>query len=249
MSSALDFVTTAGEGRVGTMVDGRHSWSQHSWSQHSWSRQSWSQQSWSQGTSPRRNATASAVRRIRLRRAAVRYASHGWPLVPGACFTGDRFTCGPGCATVGCHPAREPWESYATRDVDAVARMWRLRPYSVLLATGVAFDVLEVPAHIGASTTGVSAPLALTPLGRWMFLVRPGDELHPDLAHQFDVVLHGRGSWIPAPPVRTADGRVRWLVAPHETGWRVPDSRTVQRALVAALPRLGVPDPTVPNAA
>lgn len=189
------------------------------------------------------------MRRVRLGHAAMRYAAHQWPVVPGACLFGGRFTCGPGCATVGCHPAREPWESYAIRDVDAVARAWRLRPYAVLLATGYTFDVLEVPAHIGASTVGVAGPLALTPLGRWMFLVRPGDELHPDLVHQYDVVLHGRGSWIPAPPVRTPQGRIRWLVAPHQTDWRLPTSRAVQRALVAALPRLGTPGPPVPHAA
>ena len=207
------------------MVYGRHSWSE------------------------RRNTTTTRLRWMRLRRAAIRYAVHGWPVVPGASFTGDRFSCGPGCATVGCHPAREPWESYATREPAVVSRVWRLRPYSVLLATGEAFDVLEVPAHIGASTTRVPGPLALTPLGRWMFLVRPGDELHPDLAHQYDIVLHGHGSWIPAPPVRTPEGRIRWLVGPHETGWRLPASGAVQRELVAALPRVGLTGPGARRAA
>jgi len=34
---------------------------------------------------------------------------------------------------------------------------------------------------------------------------------------------------------------VRWLVAPHECGWRLPDSRQVQWALSVAAPRLALP--------
>ncbi len=189
------------------------------------------------------------VRHILLRRAAQRYAGHDWPVVPGAYLAGDRFTCGTGCPTVGCHPAYQPWETSVSLESRLIGRVWALRPFAVLLATGYAFDVLEVPAHIGTATTRMSGPIALTPLGRWMFLVRPGAELHPELAAQHDVVLHGQGSWIPAPPTRTPDGRVRWLVAPHECQWRLPDSRQVQWAMAVAAPRLALPAGLGPVAA
>ena len=178
------------------------------------------------------------LRRWHLRRAALGYAGRGWPVVPGACFTGTRFTCGLGCQTFSCHPADEAWEEHATCDPGTLSEAWRRRPYSVLLATGEAFDVLEVPAYMGADAARMArAPVAVTPLGRWMFLVRPGGSLHPELRSQHDVILHGGGSWIPAPPVRTQHGRVRWVVAPHETDWRLPDSGSVQAVLVAGLPR------------
>jgi hypothetical protein len=116
----------------------------------------------------------------------------------------------------------------------------------VLLATGYAFDVLEVPAHLGAAVAsprwiGTSegrqtrGPVAVAPTGRWMFLVRPGEPLRPELSSRLDVVRHGHGSWIPAPPTRLLEGPVRWQVSPEETDWRLPEPHPVQRLLVDAL--------------
>jgi len=188
--------------------------------------------------------TRATLRRWHLRRAALSYAGHGWPVVPGACFTGTRFSCGLGCQTFSCHPALERWEEHATCDARLVADAWARRPYSVLLATGIAFDVLEVPVYMGVDAArAVRGPVAVTPLGRWMFLVGPGGSLHPDLGGHHDVILHGSGSWIPAPPVRTQHGRVRWVVAPHETDWNLPDPASAQATLVAALPRPAYPMP------
>src|ERR671914_357493 len=93
--------------------------------------------------------------RQRLRRAALRLAAHGWPVTPGACLRADRvpaarrprtrrFDCGrPGCPTTTCHPALDGWEQAASQDRTRVADWWRYAPHSVLLATGVTFDVLE----------------------------------------------------------------------------------------------------------
>jgi hypothetical protein len=92
-------------------------------------------------------------------------------------------------------------------------------------------------------------PVAVTSTGQWMFLVRPGDRLHPELARHHNVVLHGAGSWIPAPPVRMPQGVIRWVVAPHETEWRLPDARVVQSTLVETLPWLGFPGSSVAPAA
>ncbi|MER5701745.1 bifunctional DNA primase/polymerase [Micromonospora sp. NPDC002296] len=198
-----------------------------------------------------RVAQLSPLERVRLRRVAVRYAVHGWEVTPGACLARSRFVCGrAGCPTVGCHPALEDWERAASTDAARVATWWRSRPYGVLLPTGRAFDVLEVPAHLGRGVLdvvgnhpagfGVRGPVVVTPTGRWMFLVRPGDPLRPELEHCFHVVRHGTGSWIPAPPTRLPEGTVRWAVAPEQARWQLPDSYLVQNVLVDALRATGV---------
>src|SRR4051794_16791676 len=97
--------------------------------------------------------------RVRLRRAAVRLAGHGWHVVPGGYLVGSRtgrhakerrFECGDlGCPTITCHPIVAGWAALASTDPERVANWWRERPYSVLLATGHAFDALEVPAGLG----------------------------------------------------------------------------------------------------
>lgn len=106
----------------------------------------------------------------------------------------------------------------------------------MLLATGLRFDVIEVPARIGQSTARTRlGPVAVSPTGRWMFFVQPGHHLRPELAAHLDVVMHGPGSWVPAPPTRTPIGRVRWDVHPSTTGWQLPDAYEAQQVLVANL--------------
>jgi hypothetical protein len=201
--------------------------------------------------------------RVRLRRAALRYASHGWAVTPGARLDGHRFDCDrPGCPIMGCHPAIESWEDDASADAAQVSVWWRRRPHAVLLATGQTFDVLEVPATLGLRVLGVArlhagvhghrradarGPVAVTPGGRWMFLVRPGVPLRAELDCRLDVVRHGPGSWVPAAPSRMPDGPVRWAVSPDEARWRMPEPAAVQAMLVDALAATGHrPAPVVP---
>ena len=66
-----------------------------------------------------------------------------------------------------------------------------------------------------------------------MFLVASGATLDPDLSASHATVLHGAGSWIPAPPTRTPGGRIRWEVDPAEVGWHLPDARVLQQVLAA----------------
>ena len=173
-----------------------------------------------------------------LRRAAQRYADRGWRVIPGASLIGSRFVCGPLCPTVSCHPATDHWEKLAASDLSEVERWWADAPYSVLLATGYLFDVIEAPARLAvpAIRRCTVGPVAVTPDGRWMFLVAPGDSLRPEFAAHLDVVLHGPGSWVPAPPTRTPLGRVRWEVHPAVTGWRLPDPYAVQATLLSDPP-------------
>jgi hypothetical protein len=200
------------------------------------------------------------VERTRLRRAALRYARYGWPVLPGGVRTGDRFVCGrPGCPTVGVHPAAD--HSEATADLGRVARHWQDSAHAVLLPTGRAFDVLDVPTRLGRQVLDLlrlhaavnpqlhRGPVASTPTGRYMFLVRVGDPLCPELESCLDVVRHSEGSWIPAPPTRMIEGRVRWVLSPEEALRRLPDSYPLQELVVDALGVLRRPTRTYPQAA
>ena len=180
------------------------------------------------------------LERIRLRSAALGYAGHGWDVLPGAYLNRRRFCCGTGCRTEACHPAGQGGADLSSRAAGVIGRWWSRRPYSVLLATGLAFDVIEVSVCPGAGIAGVAAggPVAVTPAGHWMMLVRPGTPLRPELSGRTDVVLHGPGSWVPAPPTREPAGRVRWVVAPEDVAWKLPDPGQVQAALVDLLPGL-----------
>ena len=124
------------------------------------------------------------------------------------------------------------------------AHGWRVERHgdTVLLMTGAELDALEVPATLGARVDR-SGPVAVTAAGRWIFLVRPGTPLCPELDRRLDVVRHGPGSRVAVAPSRLPEGPVRWAVAPAEAHWRLPDSDVVQRRLVEAL---GGPPPTRP---
>jgi hypothetical protein len=186
--------------------------------------------------------TVRSWERAWLARSATRYAAHGWDVVPGAVYGGGRFRCDTGCPTVGCHPATGYWQDTATRDVDLVARWWRRAPYAILLPTGRAFDVLDLPVSVGMLVTPRCGPVAIAPNGRRLFFVRPGNGLRAELAEQLDVLRHGLGSWVPAPPTREPAGRARWLVSPEAVGWRLPGSHQVQNMIAAALATV---EPTV----
>lgn len=184
---------------------------------------------------------------MRLKWAAVRLVAHGFPVTPGAPLRAGKFDCGrPGCHTQACHPALEQWQQVTCTDPDAATAWWSHAAYSILLPTGTALDVIDVPAPLGAAALAgqfgrAIGPVAATPEGRWMFLVRPGQPLAPRLAGRLDIVRHAAGSWIPAPPTRLVNGPVRWVVSPAEVGWHLPDPATVQRRLITAFP---APRPT-----
>jgi bifunctional DNA primase/polymerase-like protein len=149
----------------------------------------------------------------------------------------DRYVCGPLCPTVAVHPAVDQWELAASSEWSDVDGWWRNSPYSVLLATGATFDVIEVSARVGAAAVQRvrTVPVAVDPVGRWMFLVASGATLDPDLRASHDTVLHGPGSWIPAPPTRTPGGRIRWELHPAAVGWHIPDARVLQQVLAAPM--------------
>jgi hypothetical protein len=175
--------------------------------------------------------------RLLLRRAALRFAAHRWAVLPGS-----------------SHPARGSGAVEPSVNTRRVATWWRRRAYPVLLVTGGSFDVLDVPAAVGLRALGAirlradvlgpevadgRGPVAVGPTGRWMFFVRPGLPLRPELANRLDVVRHARGSWVPAAPSRLPEGVVRWAVSPGKVHWRPADATAVQASLVEAVEALG----------
>lgn len=179
--------------------------------------------------------------RTELRADAIGLAWHGWPVVPGTYPEGADWIGRPGAPQHGPTPVHDDWFELASSDEATVASLWTGRPYSLLLATGLGYDVLDLSARLGRRTAtelraiGLLAPIAATPAGRWLFPVLGGDPLVAQLIGHSEVVLHGRGSWVPLPPSPFVHGVVHWRVKPDVAGWHVPRSSDVQRAIVDAL--------------
>jgi len=172
------------------------------------------------------------VLRIKLRHAAQAFAGQGWAVTPGGYFNGQRMACDrPTCWASSCHPLLPDWEAATT----LLGGWWDHKPHSVLLPTGRTFNAMEVPALIGSSVRGIGGPVMITPNGRWIFLISPGTPLREELEARDDIVHHGPGSWIAAPPTVLPEGTVRWLISPRQVGWQLPDSGEAQRAVLSAL--------------
>ena len=114
-------------------------------------------------------------------------------------------------------------------------------PTALLLVTGTALDVLEVPAAVGRLVcahlrdAGSVVPVAATPTGSWWYPVTPGAVLPAELRDAEDVVLHTAGTAVLAPPSEVLDGWVHWRVAPGLTGYRVPDADSILSAAADAV--------------
>lgn len=182
-----------------------------------------------------------AVYGTELRAEAMVLVDHGWAVVPGTFPQGDLWTGRTQAPQTGPSPVLEDWAREATTDRGQVAAWWSGLPYSILLPTGLALDVIEVPASVGRRAAavlrsiGVPVPIAATPTGEWLFPVRSGEPLRPDLAGRGGMVLHGRGSFVAVPPSTFPQGSVHWRVRPAACGWALPDPYRVQEALAEAV--------------
>ena len=191
---------------------------------------------------------AAPLARLRLRRqrrAAAWYVAAGWPVVAGACWVGHRYWCGvPWCTVTGLHPAcRDAAAAVENRDpLAALAAGGRGGfPSSVLLVTGLAVDVLELPAgalHAAAAAAGWGVPVARLPEGRWLLFagsgpVDPG--VWPAGATRLEEpFLHGEGedSLVALPPSVLRHGQVRWRTRPRlVVGDLLPAAELVGRVL------------------
>jgi len=139
------------------------------------------------------------------------------------------------------------WDSYRAvygAELRAAAREfgdhgWQAvgSPAGLLLVTGTALDVLEMPAEAGRHVcawlrdAGLVFPVAATPAGTWWFPVRPGAAA----STRDDVVLRAGGEVVLAPPSELPDGWVHWRVTPAQSGWLLPAAGLILAAAAAPL--------------
>jgi hypothetical protein len=111
---------------------------------------------------------------------------------------------------------------------------------TLMLITGSALDVLEVPAAIGRGicaqlrAADIVVPVAATPTGSWWYPVTPGAALPTVLREARDVVLHA-GDAIAAPPSQVPDGWVHWRVPPAACDFGVAAADLIFSAAATAV--------------
>jgi hypothetical protein len=162
--------------------------------------------------------------------AALGYAARGIPVYPAhwprPLVGGASLACscprGPGCDRAAKHPLVRHGGHDATCDPAQLTRWWHRWPTANLgLATGVAFDALDIDGPAGLAALGQLAraaglrlpgPVVRTGGGGWHYWFAPtglGNRPPRGLAH---VDWRGRGGCVLAPPSRHATGRAyRWL--------------------------------------
>lgn len=181
-------------------------------------------------------------------RAATGYAERGWPVLPGSVWDSRRYVVASSYRpTDGLRPVLP--RDQASTDVDTVAQWWRVHTAlapSVLLLTGRAFDAVSVSRELAVEAVQTTAfrdapgPAILRlDQGRVYFLVGRGESvLPPEGARPTVVEPVQPGSWLAAPPTRTAVGAVSWLVPPRFTGWQLASAAVLAEALRVAVPRV-----------
>ena len=143
------------------------------------------------------------------------------------------------------------WDSYRAvygAEVRAAAREFLDHGWPVveksadtlMLITGSALDVLEVPAVIGRGicaqlrAADIVVPVAATPTGSWWYPVTPGSALPAGSREAEDVVLHA-GDAIAAPPSQVPDGWVHWRVPPAACDFGVAAADLIFSAAATAV--------------
>jgi Bifunctional DNA primase/polymerase, N-terminal len=208
-----------------------------------------------------------AVERMAV--AAAEYAALGWPVCPGA-YPPDRPHHGEapracscdriGCPAPGAHPMSPAWQVQATADPGLVETWWTARPRAnVILVTGRAFDVLDVPATAGTAALAMMdrsavrpGPVAISAGNRAHFFVAtrgaPADEdewwsCHLDCEPEVDFQVaalrwHCRDSYVLAPPSRDGNAlKAHWLRPPDNRP--LPDGLRLLGFLADACEELG----------
>ena len=111
---------------------------------------------------------------------------------------------------------------------------------TLMLITGSALDVLEVPAAIGRGicaqlrAADIVVPVAATPTGSWWYPVTPGAVLPAVLRQAHGVVLHASDA-IAAPPSQVPDGWVHWRVPPAACDYGVAAADMIFSAAATAV--------------
>ncbi|WP_030898116.1 bifunctional DNA primase/polymerase [Streptomyces sp. NRRL F-5126] len=169
-----------------------------------------------------------------------------WDVFPGtwleAAGGAETCSCGqPECTAPGAHPAGDGWATEATGSGATARRLWARQPMaSVLLPTGRAFDVLDVPESAGflalARMERMELPLGpvvRTPDRRMLFFVLPGGAAKAAglvralgwSPTAIDLVSRGEGHYVAAPPTRIGGmGAVQWARRPTRANRWLPDA-------------------------
>ncbi|MEU1616416.1 bifunctional DNA primase/polymerase [Streptomyces sp. NPDC005722] len=174
-------------------------------------------------------------------------AGSGLPLAPAAHpspVSGYRCSCDRiGCPTPGTHPVSFAWQTQATTDPEQVRRWLRAHPLAnFITATGIAHDVLDVPAEAGrmalerlAAEGSAAGPVAVSE-GRMLFFTATratADEdewwpceldCHPETLDEHPGLRwHCRASYVLLPPSRLPSGATVAWVAGHGPDRPLPD--------------------------
>lgn len=204
----------------------------------------------------------------KLAMAALGYAALGWPVCAGARLHGRQPQAGGracscdriGCPAPGAHPRSPAWKREASSDPAVVAQWWTAIPQSsILLVTGRAFDVLDVPRRAGSaalarlSRSGTRpGPVAAGAQDRTLFFVASRAALadeeewwscHLDCEPETVPAItglrwHCRDSYVLAPPSRLSGGATaRWLVRPDAAP--LPDALRLLEVLADACEEIG----------
>jgi hypothetical protein len=160
-------------------------------------------------------------------------AKRRWPVAQGTHVVDGECSCSTrDCKSPGAHPADEQWRYTSTMDSSVVRSWWGWRPEaSVVLPTGVLFDVLDVPHAPGAEALRrledmryEVGPAAETGDDRILIWVIAGARMLASLTEprewpydHLDLHCYSTGGFVIAPPCCD----VRWL-NPPDLGWVLP---------------------------
>ena len=178
-----------------------------------------------------------------------------WEVAPGTWLIEDddapHCSCGDrSCPAPGTHPSTRDWARKASSGPGVVRRWWTDSPHaSILLPTGRTFDAIDVPEIAGClalarmERMGLQLGPVLAVPGdarggagsgrRLLFLVLPGSlPKLPDMLRRLgwgpgrlDLIGHGEGDWIIAPPTRVGTfGFAQWAREPTTLNRWLPEA-------------------------
>ncbi|NUS73098.1 MAG: bifunctional DNA primase/polymerase [Corynebacteriales bacterium] len=170
------------------------------------------------------------ARSYRLKRAALHYAAHGWPVAPAINYARKSWPRSPltcacvkakECAQPGAHPLDSDWQDTITTDSAQIQRWWSTQSSpNVLLAPGEAFEAWLAPPVLGEQAAAMLAqdrimvPVVRSADGSWIFLTQPA-AANASLSH-IGVQRLTAGSYLAAPPSWHGAGRSdRWIAHPE----------------------------------
>lgn len=172
----------------------------------------------------------------RLVEVAVRYAEHGWPVLPLHSPADGGCTCHVAdCGSPGKHPRTARGVHQATTDVDQVRAWWDRWPHAnvgIATGTGSALLVLDVDLPEGPDSLArlehahgqlpVTTEQRTGSGGRQLFFVQPD----PPVGNRAGVVpgidVRGEGGYVVVPPSLHASGR-RYVWTGRTTPAPAPD--------------------------